>query len=359
MKTNIHLNRVKLINPLIDERWDKFVNNHPNGIIYNHSSWMRVLCLTYRQVKPLCFVLEDENNNIRAALPCFIVRSRLTGTRLVSLPFSSFSDPLIEERKDFNRLLDNTINKLESISASYFELRCFKNIDLIDDGRLKKHNYYKTHILDLEEGFKNISQRFHRDCIVRSVKKAIKCGVAINLGRSERDLENYYVLHALTRKRQGFPIQPYEYFKNMWEIMSPLGFVDLLLAVYDKKIVAGLVLFKFKETVSFEHGASIPKYHFARPNHLLLWKAIEIACSQGYRYFDFGKTPPENKGLLNFKRRWGAQIHDIPYFYYPRIHGVMSLEQSSLKHRILLAVGKYVPLFLAKKLGRIAYHHLG
>jgi hypothetical protein len=359
MKTNILINKVKLINPLHDKRWDKFVENHPFGAVYHHSSWTRVLSLTFKHVEPISFVLEDENNNIRAALPCFIVKSRLAGTRLVSLPFSSYSDPLIEDRKDFSKLLDDTINKLENISSSYFELRCFKNIDLIVDGRLKKHNYYKNHILALEEGFKNISQRFHKDCIVRSVKKALKCGVAIKLGHSERDLENYYVLHALTRKRQGFPIQPYEFFKNMWEIMSPLGFLDLLLAVYDKKIIAGLILFKFKETVSFEHGASIPKYHFVRPNHLLLWKAIEVACSQGYCYFDFGKTPPENKGLLNFKRRWGAQIYDIPYFYYPRIHGVMSLEQSSLRHRLLLIAGKYAPLFLARKLGRIAYHHLG
>jgi CelD/BcsL family acetyltransferase involved in cellulose biosynthesis len=359
MKTVIHSNRAKLINPLDDERWDKFVSNHPFGVIYHHSSWMRVLSLTYRHLEPLCFVLEDENDNIRAALPCFIVRSKLTGTRLVSLPFSSYSDPLVEDREDFSRLLDETINELEHTSASYFELRCFRNIDSIKDERLTNHNYYKTHILAIEEGFKNISQLFHKDCIVRSIKKALKSGVAIKLGCSEQDLKKFYVLHGMTRKRQGFPIQPYEFFRNIWEIMSPLGFFNLLLAEYDKKIVAGLVLFKFKDTVSFEHGASIPKFLSVRPNHLLLSKAIEIACSQGYRYFDLGKTPPENKGLLDFKRRWGARMYDVPYFYYPRNQGIMSLEQKSIKHRLLLTIGKYAPFYFAKILGRIAYHHLG
>jgi lipid II:glycine glycyltransferase (peptidoglycan interpeptide bridge formation enzyme) len=275
------------------------------------------------------------------------------------LPFSSYSDPLVEERIDLGNLLDDIINKLEHIPGSYFELRCLKNSDLVDDERLTIHNYYKTHILALEGSFENISQRFHKDCIVRSVKKAIRCGVVIKQGRSEKDLEIFYALHALTRKRQGFPIQPYEYFKNMQEIMAPLGFFELLLARYNKRVVAGLVLYKFKETVSFEHGASIPEFHSVRPNHLLLWKAIEMAFSQGYRYFDFGKTPPENKGLLDFKRRWGARMYDVPYFYYPRVRGMMSLKQSSIKHRLLLAFEKHVPLLFAKKLGKIAYHHLG
>lgn len=359
MITDLPLNSVTLINPLNDERWDKFVDGHPFGTVYHHSSWIRVISLTYRQAEPLCFVIEDENNNIRAALPCFIVRSRFTGTRLVSLPFSSYSDPLVEDRKHFSRLLDEAIYKLENTSASYFELRCFRSIDLITDERLTHHNYYKTHILNTVGGFENITQLFHKDCIIRSIKKALKLGVTIKLGYSEQDLREFYEMHALTRKRQGFPIQPYEFFKNMWEIMYPLGFFSLLLAEYDKKVVAGLVLFKFKDTVSFEHGASFPKYLSVRPNHLILWKAIEIACSQGYRYFDFGKTPPENTGLLNFKRRWGARMYDICYFYYPRRQGMMSFKQSSMKHRLLLSIGKHMPLSIARILGRIAYHHMG
>jgi lipid II:glycine glycyltransferase (peptidoglycan interpeptide bridge formation enzyme) len=141
--------------------------------------------------------------------------------------------------------------------------------------------------------------------------------------------------------------------------MAPLGFIKLLFAEFDKKIVAGLMLFQYKETVSFEHIASFPEYLSVRPNHLLLWKAIEMACSQGYRYFDFGKTPAENKGLLDFKKRWGTRMYNVSYYYYPRIKGIMSIKQSNIKHRILLTIGKFMPLFLAKKLGRIAYRHLG
>jgi len=358
-RNNLILYEVKLIDPLNDERWDPFIESHPYGTIYQHSSWIKVLALTYEHTKPLCFALEDQSCDIRAAIPCFIVRSRLTGTRIVSLPFSSYCDPLVSDKKDFVRLIDGIINKLESISGSYYELRSFRNQDLIYDDRLKSHNYHKIQILDIEDRFENILQAFHKKSIIGSLKKAEKSGVTVRQGCSEQDLKQFYSIHTATRKRQGFPIQPYRFFKNMWELMYPQGYFTLLLAEVNKKVIAGLVLFKFKDVVSAEYIAFIPKYLEARPNNYLLFKGIKMACSEGYHHFDFGKTPPENKGLLDFKRRWGAKMYDLPYFYYPQPKGIMSLEQNDLKHKSLRFTGKHLPLPLAKIMGRLAYRHLG
>jgi lipid II:glycine glycyltransferase (peptidoglycan interpeptide bridge formation enzyme) len=354
----MNISDVMLIDPLNDVRWDSFVENHPYGTIYQHSSWMKVIALTYKHARPLCFAIEDQERNIRAAIPCFIVESRLTGTRIVSLPFSSYCDPLVEDTKDLAKLLDRIIREADNISASYCELRPFWNQDLIKDGRLKPHNYYKIHILDIKDGFEKVERAFPRD-IVKSRKRATKSGLAISQGCSEQDLKEFYFIHASMRKRLGFPIQPYNLFKNMWEILYPKGYLTLILAKWNKKTIGGFVLFKFKNIVTHEFGSSIQKYLDKKPNHFLLWSAIELACTKGYHYFDFGKTPPENEGLLNFKRRWGAKMYDLPYFYYPEVKGMMSLEQNSLKHKLLRSIGKHMPLSLAKITGRIAYHHLG
>jgi len=354
----MNLNKVKLIDPLNDPRWDEFVDNHPYGTIYHHSSWMKVIATTYKQVKPLCLILEKDNQCIHAAIPCFIVKSKLTGTRFVSLPFTSYCDPLVVEEEGLIKLLDEIIHILENISALYLELRVFRNKNLIKDRRFKCHNYHKIHILDVKDGFEKIKRTFPKD-IVYSKKRAIKSGVIIKEVMSKQDLKRFYYIHAVTRKRQGFPIQPYKFFKNMWEIMYPQGYFTLLLAELNRKAIAGKLLFKYKDTVSCEIQASIRKYLPIRPNHLLLWRAIEMACSGGYIYFDFGKTPPENKGLLNFKERWGAKMYDLPYFYYPEIKGMMSLEQNDLRHRLLRSSLRNMPLPIAKILGKIVYHHLG
>jgi len=352
-------NAVELIDPLSDTRWDSFVTNHPSGSIYQHSCWLKVISLTHKHVEPLCFIIEDEGCNIRAAIPCFIVKSMLTGTRIVSLPFSSYCDPLVDCTEDFVRLLDRIIAEIENISASYYELRVFRRAGLMKDDRLRRHNYYKIHVLDTTEGFEKARISFHKKSIVSSVNKSLRCGVIVRRGRSEIDLRKYYFLHATTRKQLGFPIQPYRFFENIWEILHPQGYSTLLLAEYDRKAIAGAVFFKYKDTVSYEHSASNQKYLKLRPNNLIVWKAIEMACSEGYHYFDFGKTPPENKGLLDFKRRWGARMYDLPYFYYPQIKGAMSLEQNDLKFRLFRSIEKHMPLPVAKAMGRIAYHHLG
>ena len=341
-----------------DVRWDSFVENHPYGTVYQHSSWMKVIALTYQHTRPLCFVIEDENGNIRAAIPCFVVESRLTGTRIVSLPFSGYCDPLVDGAGDFAKLLDHIIDKLESISASYYELRAFRKPDSIEDGRLKMHNYHKTHVLNLKEGFAEIKKALRKD-IIYSQKRAVKSGVTIKRAETEEDLKKFHLINAGTRKRQGFPVQPYRLFKNMWEILDPHGYLVVFLAQWNKKTIAGMVLFKFKNVVYDVFRASIAKYSAVRPNHLLLWTAIEMAFLQGYDYFDFGKTTSENHGLLDFKNRWGGSMYDVPYLYYPDIKGIMSLRQDDLKLRLLRFIGSHIPLPIARTMGRIAYRHLG
>ena len=348
-----------VINPLTDERWNSFVLNHPYGSIYQHSSWLSVIAHSYRHIKPISFILESNSSDIHAAAPCCIVMSRLTGKRLVSLPFSSFSDPLTNDFEDFRRLFEELIKEMHRLSCDYFELRQFRNASVQDDERLCKYIQHKIHILEIGEGFENIRKKFHKDCIVRSVRKAEKAHVIIEPCESEEGLREFYYIHAVTRKRLGFPIQPYIFFKNMWNIMKQGNFITILLAKLRGKTIAGIVLFKFKDMVSFEHGASLQEYLHTRPNHLLIWRSIEMACSEGFRYFNFGKTTKNNKGLLDFKTRWGAQMFDIPYFYYPKIQGIMSLESGSIKHNFISNLERKMPLSIAKAISNIAYKHLG
>lgn len=52
-------------------------------------------------------------------------------------------------------------------------------------------------------------------------------------------------------------------------------------------------------------------------------------------------------------------MFDAPYFYYPGIQGLMSFEQNDVKQKLLLFVGRHMPLPMARIMGRIVYRHLG
>jgi hypothetical protein len=349
----------RVIDPLHDRRWDAFVDSHRYGSIYHHSSWLRVIQQTYSQLQPKALVIEDVHSNIVSAVPFCIVKSRFTGRRIVSLPFTSYCDPLVSGREDFSVLLDGIFRLMSSTNGgtSYYELRVFRSVGDVDDGRLKKNSYHKIHVLSLEGGFEKISKAFHKDCVRKSVRKALKSGVTVRVAEREDELKEYYRMHAQTRKRLGFPIQPYRFFTNMWRVMG--RHLSLFLAELDGRPIAGLITFTYRDTMSMEHIGNDPAYLPVRPNHLLYFTAIETACRQGYLYADFGKTTIDNQGLLDFKRRWGADMYDVFYFYYPEIKGLTALDDKSMKYRLFLYLERRMPLPFARVLGSMVYRHMG
>ncbi len=349
----------RVIDPLHDQRWNAFVDSHRYGSIYHHSSWLRVIRETYGQLQPKALVIEDAQANIISAVPFCIVKSRFTGTRIVSLPFTSYCDPLVSGREDCSLLLDGIFGLMTSLNGTgpYYELRVFRSVGDVDDARLKKNSYHKIHVLSLEGGLEKIARAFHKDCVRKSIRKARRSGVTVRIAQREDDLRDYYHMHAQTRKRLGFPIQPYRFFTNMWHVMGDR--LSLFVAELDGRPIAGLITFTYRDTMSMEHIGSDPAFLSARPNHLLYYKAIETACDQGCRYADFGKTTIDNSGLLDFKRRWGADMYDVFYFYYPEIRGLTTLDDKSMRYRLFLYVEQRMPLPFAKALGGMLYRHMG
>lgn len=351
--------RVRIIDASKDKRWDEFVLNHKLGSIYHHSAWKEVIEKSFTHTTPLYFILEDETGKLKAAIPFFLVKSWLTGVRLVSSPFSSYCDPLVDTLQDFNRLMKIILQKKKELNASYIEIRTKKNEENPDFDKLKKHSQYITHILSLEKGAEFLRRSFHRTCVRQKINRAEKSNLTVREGESEKDMKTFYKLHLLTRKKHGLPPPPYKFLQNMWRIMRPKDLITLLLVEYENKTIAGLVLLKFKDTIYCEYNGVDDRFLRYCPNHCLLWKAIKMACNKQYRYFDFGRSSSNNRGLIDFKRRWGAKEYGLDYFYYPEIKGISSIQEENIKYRVVTKMERRMPLLLTKISGKIIYRHLG
>ena len=89
--------QLKFIDPEADPRWDDFVQQHPEGSIYHHSAWKKVLEETYG-FDPFYVALENKTEGtFEGIVPFMLVNSWLTGKRLVSLPFTSYCNPIVPE----------------------------------------------------------------------------------------------------------------------------------------------------------------------------------------------------------------------------------------------------------------------
>lgn len=281
-------NDTQIIDPVADERWDKFVESHPFGWICHLSGWRKVLEESFTHLKGYFLALINREGEIKAGLPIYEIRSWLTDHRLVSIPFATLCDPLISTKEEMEILFNAAIILLRRCNASYIEIRTLSSAPLICDERFGARSFYKHHYLLLDIDPEQLKRKFHRSCVRQRISRAVESQMSFRIGDRESDLENFYQLHKMTRKRLSLPPQPYCFFKSLWDTFWPKRRIIMLMAEKEGKGIASLILFKFKNRVSAEFAASDEAYKHFSPNHFLFWEAIKLAYREGYKIIDFG-----------------------------------------------------------------------
>jgi len=353
--------KVSIIDPLLDKRWDDFVEHHPNGWICHLSDWKKLLESCFSHITGFYLVdTELIENKICAALPIYLVKSHLTGTRLVSIPFATLFDPLYSDENELTKLSNAAIQLCNKYNASFIELRSFRSNGLNNDQRFIASYPYRHHYLELDEEPELLKKRFHRTCIRQRINRAIESKIQLKIGDTRKDLDDFYSLYLMTRKRTNLPPMPYRFFNMLWDIFSSSGKISLLLAQFEKKTIAGIILFEYKDRVSAEFAASSEAYKNISPNHFLFWHAINLAYKKGYSLFDFGRTSINNQPLLDFKRHWGTISIDLPNYIYSR-NGKIDLKSSEEKisYKMAKRISKLIPLQAYRVFGEFCYRHLG
>ena len=148
------------------------------------------------------------------------------------------------------------------------------------------------------------------------------------------------------------------FFEKIYEhiIAGHLGFVAL--ASYNGEVVGGSVCFHFGDKAVYKYGASDKRCQHLRANNLIMWEAIRHSVRSGHRSFSFGRTEPGNKGLVQFKRGWGAEESAINYFKYDL------REKAFIKDKLQLTgfhnkVFAHTPIPLLRLAGSLLYRHVG
>ena len=129
-------------------------------------------------------------------------------------------------------------------------------------------------------------------------------------------------------------------------------------ARYRNKLVASAIFFYFADQAIYKFGASDLKYQRLRPNNLVMWEAIKHFSERGFKTFHFGRTEPENKGLLQFKRGWGTKEENLNYYRYDL--GNESFIPNSSKAAefpFIQKIMQKLPVPVLKMLGTILYPH--
>lgn len=342
---------IRIVNPLDNPHWDDLILSNPASSFFHSASWARVLVESYGY-KPLYFA-SFSSERLCALMPVMEVNSSLTGNKGVSLPFTDYSNPIIDGAVQPQVFLNRALEHGRQRRWKYLELRAANLILPSTPPSLT----YIGHTLDLNGTLDRIYSRF-RGSTRRNVKKALREGVEINIGTSPDFVKEFYRLNCLTRREHGLPPQPYEFFKSIHRhvLLKDLG--SVILASYRGKPIAGSVFFHFGRKALYKYGASDHTHQWLRANNLVMWEGIKAYSEKGYESICFGRTETENQGLLQFKSGWGTSEHLIRYYRYD--FGRQTFVRTSSKvtgfHNKIF---KKMPLLLLKKLGNVLYRHMG
>ena len=341
---------LQILNPLEYPNWDELLLTNENYSFFHSSSWARVLSDSYKY-KPLYFT-SIENGELSALIPVMGIKSLLTGRRGVSLPFTDYCDPIVSDKGQFQEIIEHIIKYGKEAGWKYVHLRG-------GEGYFEKAQpsaSFYMHTLDLKLNEQELLASF-RGSTSRNIKKAIKECVHVEICNSLESVKAYYRLHCRTRKEHGLPPQPYYFFKNIYEhvISKKKGFV--VLAFYRKREIAGAVYFHFRDNAIYKYGASDRNFQHLRPNNLVMWEAVKWCAKNGFKSFSFGRTEPENEGLLQFKRGWGAKEETLNYYKYDLMQDSFVAEKPKIKSSY--GFFRIMPAPILRFTGNILYRHVG
>lgn len=340
---------VKIINPAVDRRWNRFVAEHTQGTVFHSPAWISLLSETYKY-KPFAYVSID-SGTIHAGIPFLEISNLLTDKRWVSLPFTDYCPPLYTDLEDLQAILEYLIDVRKERRLKSIEIR----FPVPATNGIFQDNSFVLHTLklssDLDALFKSFSKKFRQ-----YPRKAERDGLYLETYDSIKDIEIFYGLHLQTRKKLGVPVQPKRFFDLLWRHVIDKELGKVILAFYKDKPISASVVLTYKKHAMIKYSASDPSYFHLHPHYFIFLKSIEWAAQNGSHEIDFGKTEVDNLGLRKFKDGWGVVEEPLPYSY---IASSPPSSGNGLLQRIGSTVIRHSPSFVCRGIGEAFYKYFG
>jgi hypothetical protein len=346
-------NRVEttFVDPLRDPEWDRLVELHPDYTFFHTSAWARVLHKSYGH-EPV-YLRCRRGGDLLALLPLMDVRSPLTGSRGVCLPFTDFCGPLIFGEDGSVALIHGLSELARERKWKYFEIRDRKVLE----ASTKPAVAFYGHTLDLrgteEDRFARV-----KSSVRRALRKAERSDLSVQSSQTREAVLDYYRLHVQTRRRHGTPPQPLSFFLNIYEEVIKAGGLGFVVTAYvASRPIAAAVFVYFGKKGVYKFGASDEKAMELRGNNLVMWEGIRSLAERGVESLHFGRTSLSNDGLRRFKQTWGTREETIEYLRFETTTGTWASAPDAASG-FHTAVFSRLPLAINRLAGTLIYPHL-
>lgn len=205
----------------------------------------------------------------------------------------------------------------------------------------------RTALVSLEGSEEEILERMKQKTRY-NIRLAGKKEIVVRLSN---DIEAFHKMTEITGKRDGFGVHKVSYYQKALDLFRPSGAVELLMAYYAERPIAGLVVFAQGNTAWYMFGASTDEERNRMPTYLIQWEAMKWAKNRGCNVYDLWGIPDTDEenleeeflkkhsheglwGVYRFKRGFGGDVLRSvgawDRIYYP---GIYKLYQQIMRNR--------------------------
>jgi hypothetical protein len=302
---------VRALEPAAEPGWTAFVSGHAHATLYQTLAWRDVVHEVFGH-RPL-YLIAARGTAISGVLPLFRVKAPLLGSKLLGLPYDIGSGgPLASDAESEIALVRAAMSLAERERVDYLELRLADSRPSLDNLGLIRSHPVVISDMDLTDGEK-VWSRVSTDNR-QSIRKARSRGVQVREAESLADCEAFYQVYLRAFRDFGTPPYGRTYFPTVWRHLAASRGVRLLLAEVEGRTVGGLVLYCLRRNLVSKFAACLPEAVPLRAYAALYGAAIDLALAGGAQRLSWGTSATRQTGLIDFKRRWGAESRNAALY---------------------------------------------
>lgn len=187
-----------------------------------------------------------------------------------------------------------------------------------------------------------------------NIRLAGRKGVTVRQGHGQADFDAFYNIYITTSERDQFLINSKAFYEEVVRLFGQDDRCALLLAEYEGKPIAGIIVLRFGRWSWYMYGASSNEQRNLMPNHLLQWTGMQWAKAHGCWYYNFRGIPHvlENGEADESQELWGVYVFKRGFGGY----AMRSLETHDLVYQSLV-YGVYMRLLEVKRRRDEKRHH--
>jgi peptidoglycan pentaglycine glycine transferase (the first glycine) len=283
--------------------WNKFLDNYLNAHLLQMGEWGELK--KDFGWKPARIIFDSQTG------AQILFRRLPLGLTIGYLPKPVMGDKLQETSNEFWKEVDSVCKRNKAIFLKLEPDTWSKEFILHPlSFILSSHNIQppRTIVISIKDNEDQILSRMKPKCRY-NIRLAEKKGITV---RAWDDIPAFHEMMTVTGGRDNFGVHSKEYYQRAYELFHPKGTCELLVAEYEGKPLASLMVFANGKRAWYVYGASNDHERNRMPTYLLQWQAIRWAKARGCDEYDLWGVPDENEQILeaNFESRhdglWGV-----------------------------------------------------